>query len=169
MAGWVEQLDVNTTGEMVTAGQPLARIFSQELLSSQAEYLAARRTTAASGIVSTVIASGRTRLTVLGMTPGEIDAIERSGEPKRLVTIVAEFLAEMEARLRYVIPLTLVLVVVLLYLSMRGWPQPLLVLSSLPLPSPAVSGCWPSSATTFRPPCGSGSSPSPVSPPRPES
>jgi len=40
VAGWVEQLDVNTTGEMVTAGQPLARIFSQELLSSQAEYLA---------------------------------------------------------------------------------------------------------------------------------
>ena len=49
-AGWVEQLDVNTTGEMVTAGQPLARIFSQELLSSQTEYLAARRNTAASGI-----------------------------------------------------------------------------------------------------------------------
>jgi Cu(I)/Ag(I) efflux system membrane protein CusA/SilA len=43
-----------------------------------------------------------------------------------------EFLAEMEARLRYVIPLTLVLVVALLYLSMRGWPQTLLVLSSLP-------------------------------------
>jgi Cu(I)/Ag(I) efflux system membrane protein CusA/SilA len=43
-----------------------------------------------------------------------------------------EFLAEMEARLRYVIPLTLVLVVVLLYLSMRGWPQTFLVLSSLP-------------------------------------
>jgi copper/silver efflux system protein len=43
-----------------------------------------------------------------------------------------EFLAEMEARLRYVIPLTLFLVVVLLYLSMRGWPQTFLVLSSLP-------------------------------------
>ena len=64
VAGWVEQLDVNTTGEMVTAGQPLARIFSQELLSSQTEYLAARRNTAASGISSAVIASGRTRLTV---------------------------------------------------------------------------------------------------------
>ena len=48
-----------------------------------------------------------------------------------------EFLAEMEARLRYVIPLTLVLVVVLLYLSMRGWPQTFLVLSSLPF---AVAG-----------------------------
>ena len=44
VAGWVEQLHVNTTGEVVRAGQPLARIFSQELLSSQAEYLAARKT-----------------------------------------------------------------------------------------------------------------------------
>jgi Cu(I)/Ag(I) efflux system membrane protein CusA/SilA len=48
-----------------------------------------------------------------------------------------EFLAEMEARLRYVIPLTLVLVVALLYLSMRGWPQTFLVLCSLPF---AVAG-----------------------------
>jgi Cu(I)/Ag(I) efflux system membrane protein CusA/SilA len=48
-----------------------------------------------------------------------------------------EFLAEMEARLRYVIPLTLILVIVLLYLSMRGWPQTFLVLSSLPF---AVAG-----------------------------
>lgn len=89
VAGWVEQLDVNTTGEMVRAGQPLARIFSQELLSSQTEYLAARRHTAASGITSAVVASGRTRLTVLGMTPAEIDAIEQTGEPRRLVTVVA--------------------------------------------------------------------------------
>jgi len=43
-----------------------------------------------------------------------------------------EFLAEMEARLQYVIPLTLIIVVILLYLSMRGWPQTFLVLSSLP-------------------------------------
>jgi Cu(I)/Ag(I) efflux system membrane protein CusA/SilA len=43
-----------------------------------------------------------------------------------------EFLAEMEARLRYVVPLTLLLVIALLYLSMRGWAQTLLVLSSLP-------------------------------------
>jgi Cu(I)/Ag(I) efflux system membrane protein CusA/SilA len=48
-----------------------------------------------------------------------------------------EFLAEMESRLLYVIPLTLFLVVVLLYLSMRGWPQTFLVLSSLPF---AVAG-----------------------------
>ena len=89
VSGWVEQLDVNTTGEVVRAGQPLARIFSQELLSSQTEYLAARRSTSASGISSVVIAGGRTRLGVLGMTPAEIDEIEQSGEPRRLVTVVA--------------------------------------------------------------------------------
>lgn len=89
VSGWIEQLDVNTTGEMVRAGQPLARIFSQELLASQAEYLAARRTTATLGITSVVVASGRTRLGVLGMSPADIDAIEQAGEPKRLVTVVA--------------------------------------------------------------------------------
>lgn len=89
VSGWLEQLDVNTTGEVVQAGQPLARIFSQELLSSQTEYLAVRKSAAASGISSAVLTSGRTRLTVLGMTPDEIDAIEQTGEPRRLVTIVA--------------------------------------------------------------------------------
>ena len=89
VAGWVEQLDVNTTGETVRAGQPVARVFSQELLSSQTEYLAARQAVAASGISSAVVAGGRTRLSVLGMTPEEIAAIEASGEPRRLVTVVA--------------------------------------------------------------------------------
>lgn len=89
VSGWIEKLDVNTTGELVRAGQPLARIFSQELLSSQAEFLAARQAVAALGITSVVIASGRTRLGVLGMSPAEIDEIERTGEPKRLITVVA--------------------------------------------------------------------------------
>jgi Cu(I)/Ag(I) efflux system membrane protein CusA/SilA len=51
-----------------------------------------------------------------------------------------EFLAEMEARLRYVVPLTLLLVVILLYLAMRGWPQTFLVLSSLPFA--AAGSVW---------------------------
>jgi multidrug efflux pump subunit AcrA (membrane-fusion protein) len=89
VAGWLEQLDVSTTGEIVNAGQPLARVFSQELLSSQTEYLAIRNATNVSGLKSAVVESGRTRLSVLGMTPAEIAAIEESGEPRRLVTIVA--------------------------------------------------------------------------------
>jgi Cu(I)/Ag(I) efflux system membrane fusion protein len=89
VSGWVEQLDVNTTGEFIRAGQPLLRIFSQELLSSQTEYLAARRATSASGITSVVVAGGRMRLGVLGMTAAEIDAVEMAGEPRRLVTVFA--------------------------------------------------------------------------------
>ncbi|MEQ1573312.1 MAG: efflux RND transporter periplasmic adaptor subunit [Vicinamibacterales bacterium] len=88
VSGWVEQLDVSTTGEFVRVGQPLAHIFSQDLLSSQTEYLAARRY-AASGIASAVVASGRTRLGVLGMAAEEISTIEQTGEPMRLVTVVA--------------------------------------------------------------------------------
>ena len=88
VAGWIEQLDVNATGEFVRAGQPVARIFSQELLSSQMEYLAARRM-AASGLASAVVEGGRRRLSVLGMTEREIDEIERTGEARRLVTVAA--------------------------------------------------------------------------------
>lgn len=88
VAGWLERLDVNTTGEFVRAGQPIARIFSQELLSSQTEYLAARGM-AASGIASAVVEGGRRRLAVLGMTEREIAGIEQSGEARRLVTVAA--------------------------------------------------------------------------------
>lgn len=88
VSGWIERLHVNTTGERVRAGQPLAGIFSQELLASQTEYLAARRA-GASGARSAVVEGSRSRLEVLGMTPAEIAAIEASGEPRRLVTVSA--------------------------------------------------------------------------------
>ncbi|HEX6559364.1 MAG TPA: efflux RND transporter permease subunit, partial [Longimicrobiales bacterium] len=48
-----------------------------------------------------------------------------------------EFMAEMQARIRVVLPLTLALIVGLLYLSLRGWMQTWLVLLSLPF---AVAG-----------------------------
>lgn len=48
-----------------------------------------------------------------------------------------EFMADMEARMRVVLPITLALIVVLLYLSLRGWGQTWLVLLSLPF---AIAG-----------------------------
>jgi len=48
-----------------------------------------------------------------------------------------EFMADMQARMRIVLPLTLVLIVALLYMSLRGWMQTGLVLMSLPF---AVAG-----------------------------
>jgi len=48
-----------------------------------------------------------------------------------------EFMAEMESRLKTVIPLTLVLVAALLYMSMGGWAQTWLVMLALPF---AIAG-----------------------------
>ncbi|MFZ5843596.1 MAG: efflux RND transporter permease subunit [Pseudomonadota bacterium] len=48
-----------------------------------------------------------------------------------------EFMADMQERMQLVLPLTLLLVVGLLFLSLRGWPQTALVLLSLPF---AVAG-----------------------------
>lgn len=88
VAGWLEALYVNTTGGQVRAGQALAGVFSQELYSSQSEYLSAWRR-AASGPSSVVLEASRTRLKLLGMSDAEIAEIERSGAVRRLVTVTA--------------------------------------------------------------------------------
>ncbi len=88
VSGWLEKLFVNTTGQSVKAGAPLAGIFSQELFASQVEYLSALKA-AQAGPSSLVGASARTRLTVLGMSEAQIQAMERRGTPERLVTLVA--------------------------------------------------------------------------------
>ncbi len=43
VSGWIERLYVNTTGQRVARGAPLAAIFSQELLASQNELIALRQ------------------------------------------------------------------------------------------------------------------------------
>jgi membrane fusion protein, copper/silver efflux system len=88
VAGWLEDLYVNTTGQKVRAGQPIAAVFSQELYSSQNEYLSALRG-ARNGPASAVLAAARTRLKVLGMSDAEIGLIEKTGEARRLVTVSA--------------------------------------------------------------------------------
>lgn len=88
ISGWLEVLQVNTTGQSVRAGQPLASIFSQELLATQIEYLAAIKDSR-SAPRSAVVEGARTRLKVLGMSDAEVAEIERRGEPRRLVTLTA--------------------------------------------------------------------------------
>lgn len=88
VAGWLEELYINTTGQTVRAGQPLAGVFSQELYSSQQEYLSALRRVG-SEPASAVLDAARTRLEVLGMGRAEIERLEKTGEARRLVTIAA--------------------------------------------------------------------------------
>lgn len=84
IAGWIERLYVNTTGQRVRRGEPLAEIFSPELLSSQNEYLVALR-----GGSEALRDGARQRLRVLGLTDAQIRAIERRGTAERTVTLHA--------------------------------------------------------------------------------
>jgi membrane fusion protein, copper/silver efflux system len=88
VAGWLEELYVNTTGQSVRAGQPLATVFSQELYSSQNEFLSALRRVG-TGPESAVLDASRMRLKMLGMSDVEIAKVETTGEARRLVTIAA--------------------------------------------------------------------------------
>ncbi|MDP3218015.1 MAG: efflux RND transporter periplasmic adaptor subunit, partial [Deltaproteobacteria bacterium] len=92
VAGWIERLYVNTTGQRVTRGAPLAAIFSQELLASQNEFIALRQNLAhptTAMATQSLLAATRSRLAVLGMTPAELARVESTGRPLRTVTVVA--------------------------------------------------------------------------------
>lgn len=88
VSGWLEQLYVNTTGQPVRAGEPVAGVYSQDLFATQTEYLSALKFGQA-GPGSAVVEGARTRLKLLGMAEAEIADIERRGEARRLVTLTA--------------------------------------------------------------------------------
>jgi len=88
IAGWLEELYISTTGQTVRAGEPLAAIYSQELYSSQQEYLSALRR-ADSGPASAVLDAARTRLELLGVDRAQIERLEQTRQAQRLVTITA--------------------------------------------------------------------------------
>jgi RND family efflux transporter MFP subunit len=96
--GWVEKLDVNTTGERVRAGQPLLSIYSPELVATQQELLLALKSRQAvpEGSLPEVVRgadelveSARRRLLLFDFTPQQIDHLEKIGEASRTVTLFA--------------------------------------------------------------------------------
>jgi Cu(I)/Ag(I) efflux system membrane fusion protein len=98
IAGWVERLYVDTTGERVRVGQPVLALYSPELLASQEELLRAREAAArfaASSLPEVrrggedLVTAARRRLELFDVPPSFIAELERSGETKRTVTLVA--------------------------------------------------------------------------------
>lgn len=98
IAGWVEKLHVNTTGQPVRAGQALLALYSPELLASQEEYLRARQ--AASRFASSsipevrrgaedLVASARRRLELFDVPESYLQTLETTGQAQRAVTLVA--------------------------------------------------------------------------------
>jgi RND family efflux transporter MFP subunit len=98
IAGWVERLFVNFTGQLVRRGQPILSIYSQELLASQEEFLRARETAskfAASELQEVrrggeeLLQSAEQRLRLFDVPEDFIAELKRTGQPKRAVTLLA--------------------------------------------------------------------------------
>lgn len=93
-SGWIERLFVNKTGERVAHGQPLANIYSPDVLAAEQEFLNARKWkggadngSAASQVTSGLYDDARRRLELLGISAREIDELDKSGQPVRALTI----------------------------------------------------------------------------------
>ncbi|MBE3110228.1 MAG: efflux RND transporter periplasmic adaptor subunit, partial [Acidobacteria bacterium] len=98
IAGWVEKLWVNFTGQLVRQGDPLLSIYSRELLSSQEELLRAKDAAArfAKSDIPEVrmggddlVQAARRRLQLFDVPDSLIAELERTGTPQRTVTLPA--------------------------------------------------------------------------------
>jgi membrane fusion protein, copper/silver efflux system len=96
--GYVETLPVDYTGRPVRKGEPLLSIYSPDLLATQQEYLLAyraKRETARSGNADVVAGgvdlyeSARQRLLLWDIPPSEIARLERTGQPRKALTLVS--------------------------------------------------------------------------------
>lgn len=92
--GRVEQLYVNFTGMQIRQGQPMAELYSPELVTGQEELLqtlkrvAAEPPETASGLQS-MLQAGRDKLRLWGMSTTEIARIEARGEIRERLVIAA--------------------------------------------------------------------------------
>lgn len=80
--GFVDRVYARAAGDVVAVGAPLADLLVPEWAGAQAQYLAVRRTGDAA-----LTHAARRRLLLLGMSPGTVAAVERSGRPRAIVTI----------------------------------------------------------------------------------
>ena len=98
IAGWVDKLYVDFTGQQVRKGMPVLTIYSQELLASQEEYLRAReasRQFQGSSLPEVrkggddLVQAARRRLELFDVPKGFIQRLERTGKPQRDVPVLA--------------------------------------------------------------------------------
>lgn len=85
-AGFLETLDVAASGVSVTRGQVLAHIYSPAIVQAQAELLASARFGSEAG---DLVKGGRQALALLGVAPGDVDAMLKKGEALRIVPLRA--------------------------------------------------------------------------------
>jgi len=96
--GWLERLYVNATGDPVRKGQALVSIYSPELVASQEEYLLAVRNLKAmqkspvkemADGARRLAEASRRRLAYFDISAAQIEALERTGEVKKNLTLAS--------------------------------------------------------------------------------
>jgi len=104
ISGWIKDLLVDYTGQLVRKSQPLFTIYSPELVSTQEEYLQARRAVQSTAIAATttdyrqsastvyinpqeVLNTTRQRLLLWDITEEQIVELEKRGKPETYLTI----------------------------------------------------------------------------------
>jgi len=81
--GWVEKLNVDTTGETVEKGQPLMAIYSPDLYSAQQDYLIAARQG------GSLAEAARKRLELWGISDAQITELKNTGKPTNTLELTA--------------------------------------------------------------------------------
>ena len=90
IAGWIDELYVNQEGQRVERGEPLARIYAPDLVSTQQEYLLALRNREVVGETdeaNRLVSASRRRLELFEVSPDQIRALEESGRISENVTV----------------------------------------------------------------------------------
>lgn len=82
--GWVEKLFVNYTGQPVKKGDPLLSIYSPQFLTTQQEYLTAKK-----GGQTDLADLARQRLELWGVPAEVFEQIDKTGKPQRNLTLVS--------------------------------------------------------------------------------
>jgi len=97
--GRVETLHINYVGAEVRAGEPLAALYSPEILTAQRNYLEHLR--AGEAFAATARDTARERLLELGLTAAEIATLETTGTPSTTHTVRAPLSGTVVARAAY--------------------------------------------------------------------
>ena len=95
ISGWVEELFVNFTGDLVRSRQPILAIYSPELVATQREYLLALEAGAATDAPGSpfgrertlLLESARARLELFDVDGAQIAELERTRTPRRRVVL----------------------------------------------------------------------------------
>jgi RND family efflux transporter MFP subunit len=86
--GWIEKLDVDATGELVHRGEPLFEIYSPELYSAEAEYLAVLDSTNDPG-TAVLREAALEKLKFFDISDAQIAALAKARELRKTMEILA--------------------------------------------------------------------------------